>query len=210
VAVHEIDLSDTFPALLQAARDGESWAFERIYLDYASLVIGYVRAHGARDPEDMTQDVFVSLVRGLDRFTGDERDFRSWLLTIAHRRLVDDLRRRGRRPVTVMDVIDLRDRPTHRTLEEESLARLEASGVLSLIDQLTPDQRSVLLLRLLADLSVPEIAAVVGKPETAVKALLRRGQAALLRRLDADGTVVSMPMAASGSEVRSAEGYRFG
>ena len=46
---------------------------------------------------------------------------------------------------------------------------------------LTPDQRDVLYLRILADLSVPEIARVLDKPETAVKALLRRGLARLQR-----------------------------
>ena len=65
---------------------------------------GYLRAHGAAEPEDLAGEVFLQVVRGLDRFSGAERDFRAWVFTIAHRRLVDDApprragRRRRRRP----------------------------------------------------------------------------------------------------------------
>jgi RNA polymerase sigma-70 factor (ECF subfamily) len=178
-----------FTHLLEAARARHAPAFEAIYRGHAGLVLGYLRAHGAHDPEDLTQDVFVAVVRGLDSFVGDERAFRSWILTIAHRRLVDELRRRGRRPVDSLDEVEMPDRPSTSSVEDESLARLQASGVLSAIHELTPDQRSVLLLRLLADLSVPEIAEVVGKPVSAVKALLRRGRASLLTRLGELGPV---------------------
>ena len=68
--------------------------------------------------------------------------------------------------------------------EDEALSRLRAEGIVSAMDQLTDDQRAVLLLRALADLPVKEIATIVGKPESAVKALLRRGVAALARCLD--------------------------
>jgi RNA polymerase sigma-70 factor (ECF subfamily) len=180
-----LDLT-SFAVVLEAARAGGQEAFTAIYSGNAPLVLGYLRANGARDPEDLTQEVFVAVVRSLGAFVGDERAFRSWILTIAHRRLVDDYRRRGRRPVAALDEIDLRDWSPMASPEDESLTRLQAGGVLSAIDQLTTDQRSVVMLRLLSDLTVPEIAEVVGKPESAVKALLRRGQAALLRRLEGD------------------------
>jgi RNA polymerase sigma-70 factor (ECF subfamily) len=180
----------SFPAVLEAARAGEQAAFTAIYEGHAPLVLGYLRANGSRDPEDLAQDVFVAVVRSLGSFVGDERAFRSWILTIAHRRLVDEFRRRGRRQTTAIDEIDLRDWAPSPSPEDVSLTRMQAGGVLSAIDRLTPDQRSVLLLRLLADLTVPEIADIVGKPESAVKALLRRGQAALLRGLDADRMIV--------------------
>ena len=86
--------------------------------------------------------------------------------------------------MTSGDQQDLAQLEAPGSIEDEGLARLQADGVLAIIDSLTEAQRSVLLLRLLADLSVPEIARVVDKPESAVKALLRRGLAALARRLE--------------------------
>jgi RNA polymerase sigma-70 factor (ECF subfamily) len=55
--------------------------------------------------------------------------------------------------------------------------------VIHAVDDLTPDQRSVLLLRVLADLQIADIARIVGKGEPAVKALLRRAVATMGRRL---------------------------
>jgi RNA polymerase sigma-70 factor (ECF subfamily) len=61
--------------------------------------------------------------------------------------------------------------------------RLRTSGLLAAIEELTPDQRAVLYLRAVADLSVPDIARALDKPESAVKALLRRASASMSRRL---------------------------
>ena len=71
--------------------------------------------------------------------------------------------------------------------DTEAMARLRSLGIIDAIDALTPDQRAVLLLRALADLPVRDIAEIVGKPESAVKALLRRAVASLARTLDERG-----------------------
>jgi RNA polymerase sigma-70 factor (ECF subfamily) len=179
-----------FGATLEAARIGDEQALERLYRDTAPLVLGYARANGAREPDDIAQEVFVAMVTRLGTFVGDERSFRSWLLTITHRRLVDDLRRRSRRPLAEIEEQELLDRPAPGAADDDALARLQAAGVLDAIDQLTGDQRAVLLLRMLADLPVNDIAEIVGKPQSAVKALLRRALASLNRNLAVDSVEV--------------------
>lgn len=177
-------IGEDFAQVVAAAAAGDRPAIERLYRDTVPLVRGYFAANRARDIDDLTSDVYVSMMGSLPRFEGDEDRFRSWLLTIAHRRLVDSYRRNGRRPEDPAilgeggtDVIDLTN------AESEALSRLQAAGVLAAIDQLTDDQRAVLLLRTLADLPIRDICGVVGKPETAVKALLRRALASLERQL---------------------------
>ncbi len=59
---------------------------------------GYLRVQGAREPEDLTSEVFLGAFRGLSGFSGDEDQFRSWVFTIAHRRLTDERRRVSHRP----------------------------------------------------------------------------------------------------------------
>jgi RNA polymerase sigma-70 factor (ECF subfamily) len=63
------------------------------------------------------------------------------------------------------------------------LTRLAEDRVRALLDHLSPDQREALMLRVVADLSVEETAAVMGKGYEAVKALQRRGLATLRRQL---------------------------
>jgi RNA polymerase sigma-70 factor (ECF subfamily) len=67
--------------------------------------------------------------------------------------------------------------------EEEALARIGAERVVSVLEALSPDQRAVLLLRVLGDLTVAEVARALGKRPGAVKALQRRGLATVKREL---------------------------
>jgi RNA polymerase sigma factor (sigma-70 family) len=181
---------DRFDELLAAARAGEAWALEALYRDLAPAVLGYLRGQGAAEPSDLASEAFVAVVRGLGRFRGGERDFRSWVFTIAHRRLLDERRRLSRRRERPVDPADLRGLgpgPDVRSAEDEALQGAQASPVVAALSRLTPDQRAVVLLRVLADLSVAEVAAVLGKREGAVKALLRRALAALGRAVSLEG-----------------------
>ncbi|MGH2758612.1 MAG: RNA polymerase sigma factor [Actinomycetota bacterium] len=172
-------LGPAFPDTLQAARAGAPWAWTTLYRDLAPAVTGYLRAHGAREPEDLTSEVFVAVVRGLGDFKGDEAGFRSWVFVIAHRRLLDERRRNFRHPVDLVPTYVV-DTPVEGA-DVEALARVSVEQIRALFSRLTDDQRDVLLLRIVAGLTVEEIAEAVGKRAGAVKALQRRGLAALAR-----------------------------
>jgi RNA polymerase sigma factor (sigma-70 family) len=175
-------IGPSFPDVLAAARRGDERATARLYRDVAPLVLGYLRANRVRDAEDVAGDVFVSMVRSLARFTGDESQFHSWLLTIAHRRMVDHVRRAQDRPERPAPDDSLEaGLPPVAGADQAGIGGVETAHLLAAVDALTSDQREVVLLRALADLTVPQIAAVLGKPETAVKALLRRAVARLSR-----------------------------
>ena len=165
-----------FDSVLSAARAGADWAWERIYADLSGPVIGYLRVHGAAEPEDVAGEVFLQVVRDLPRFApgaGDpERDFRAWVFTIVHRRLLDERRRRGRKPAAPLpDGFEV----SGGDVAHDAETRLDRGRVVDLLAELPPDQRSVLLLRILGDMTIEEIAKATGKRAGAVKALQRRG-----------------------------------
>lgn len=168
-----------FPALLEAARTGDGRAWEIIFHRLAPAVAGYLRVQGAREVDDLTSGVFLGMVRGIATFEGDESAFRSWVFVIAHRRLQDERRRRARRPDPAPLVDDAG--VAGGDVEDEVLWRLARERVESRCAQLAPDQRDVLLLRILGDLTVEQVAAVLNKTPGAVKALQRRGLEALRR-----------------------------
>jgi RNA polymerase sigma factor (sigma-70 family) len=173
---------NAFDDVLTAAQAGAAWAFERLYNDLAPGVAGYLRSQGALDPEDLTSEVFIGVFKGLGGFVGGEEKFRSWVFTIAHRRLTDDRRRRGRRPTSE----PLSGREEVRNggdVEAEALASLGDERVRSLLGMLSPDQRAVLALRIIGDLTVEQVAEAIGKRPGAVKALQRRALAALRKVL---------------------------
>ena len=180
-----------FDAVLRAAHAGAPWALECIFTSLAPVVTGYLRAQGSAEPDDLTSEVFVAVLRNLGDFRGDEAGFRSWVFTIAHRRLLDERRRRARRPPPE----HLADAPEIVAAEltapedvETAIDRsLGAERVRFLCEQLVPGQRDVLLLRLLGDLSIEQVAQALGKSTGAVKALQRRGLLAIGRLLEREG-----------------------
>lgn len=175
---------DPFATLLTAAQAGGQWAFERLYRSLAPAVAGYLRVQGAAEPEDLTSEVFERAFAGLGRFSGGEAQFRSWVFTIAHHRLMDERRRLARRPVAADVAVP--DRAAG-DVEEDALRRVTTERVRRICDSLAPDQRDVLLMRMLAGLTIDEIAAALDKTPGAVKALQRRGLAAVRRQMEHEG-----------------------
>jgi RNA polymerase sigma-70 factor (ECF subfamily) len=172
-----------FDDLCGAALAREPWACRRLYDDYAARVLGYLRAQGAREPEDLTSEVFLRVFDRLPQFTGDEPNFRSWLFTIAHRILIDDARRRQRRPQTTTLGIDV-DNRVAGDVEHEALANVGAEWADAMLASLPPDQRAVVALRVTADLSLEQVADILGKRVGAVKSLQHRALESLRRRCE--------------------------
>jgi RNA polymerase sigma-70 factor (ECF subfamily) len=146
-------------------------------------VVGYLRARKVDDPDGIANDVFLRAFRNLETFDGTPDQFRSWVFTIAHNAAVDNARARGRRPrITSLEVAP-EPATDPETVGRAVEARLEVARIEELLARLSPDQRDVVLLRIVADLSVAETAVIVGKGEEAVKALQRRALAALRRNI---------------------------
>jgi RNA polymerase sigma factor (sigma-70 family) len=179
-------IGEGFPEVLHAARARAPWAFERLYVELAPVVGGYLRLQGAAEPDDLTSETFLGVFGRLASFEGSEQQFRSWVFTIAHRRLIDERRRAVRRPTTMTADTDLLDR-AGGDVEQDALAVLGTARVYELCAGLSDDQREVLILRVVGDLTVEQVAAIVDKSVGAVKALQRRALQALRRKLERDG-----------------------
>jgi RNA polymerase sigma-70 factor, ECF subfamily len=138
---------------------------EEAFREYAAPVHNYLRAAGVADSEDMLGDVFVDVMRGLERFRGDRDALRSWIFTIAHHRVVDEHRRASRRRRHLWSV----STETSFTQDDPMDPALVAA-----LDTLTPDQREVVVLRFVGDLSVETVAALTKRAPGAVKSLQHR------------------------------------
>jgi RNA polymerase sigma factor (sigma-70 family) len=154
---------------------------ESIYRELAPAVLGYLRGSGAAEPEDLLGDVFVAVVRGLPKCSDDEAALRRWVFTVAHHRLVDERRRAATRARDV--TLETQPDPLVEDCYDDVLNRLSASPAVRALASLTADQRAVVLLRDVADLSVADTAVVLGKNAGAVKTTHRRALAALGSRV---------------------------
>jgi RNA polymerase sigma-70 factor, ECF subfamily len=170
---------------LAAARCREPAAVSRIYTAYApALFRFFLAAVGDRhQAEDLTGTAFVSAIEGLPRFYGPVEALGGWLFRIARHDLYDHRRRQARSRIEPLEdnLNEVARVAGADDPEELAIERLDAGRVVAALRELSPDQQEVLLLRMAAGLTAPEVAETLGKTTGAVKALQHRGLASLAR-----------------------------
>lgn len=161
---------------LAACRAGDRRAWAALLAAHGPTVYAVCRRLDP-EPDDAYQAIWERVLRGLDGFVPGERPFRSWLLTVAHRHLVDRHRRRTVRrlvahrssPPEVADdgpsPFDSLDRARQRQALEAALAELSEPA------------RRVVVLHHLHGLDLPAIAATEGVPVGTLKSRLHRARA---------------------------------
>jgi RNA polymerase sigma-70 factor (ECF subfamily) len=151
-----------FADALVAARHGEKAGLSVLYREFQPLLLRYLRVRERGLADDLASETWVAVAQRITEFDGDRSAFSAWLFTIARHRLAD-LRRTSirRRTETVADVSEsARDEPA----EQIALDNLSAQEAVCLIARvLNKDQADVIMLRVLGDLSVSQVAQVMGR-----------------------------------------------
>jgi RNA polymerase sigma-70 factor (ECF subfamily) len=137
----------------------------------------------AADAEDIVQDVFVAAWKHAARFDPAKGRASTWLYRIAANRCIDRRRRRSFRAFIGLDAIT--DEPVGDEPSAHALvgARQELAIVRGGLATLPERQRMALLLRAVADMDVPDIAAVMGVSVGSAEQLLVRGRRALRQHM---------------------------
>ena len=169
---------DPLTSDLLAARDGDRLALAaavrrsqaEVYRLCAALI-------GRTDAEDLTQETYVRAVRALPAFRGDASG-RTWLLSIARRTCIDEIRRRTRR---------------RRRAEPAPLGVVSDPGLgvalEELLQQLDPQQRAAFVCTQIVGLSYEEAAQACGVPIGTIRSRVARARAALVAELRAADAV---------------------
>jgi len=175
--------ADEYPRLVRAARAGEPRAWDALLREHQLPLFAYA-AELTRDREaarDIVQETFAGAVRHIGTLR-DEARFASWLFGIAHQKCVAHFRRNTRteaRFVPAAELLEeigdeLAEDPRERLLREE-----QAEEFFALVEQLPVEQRSALLLHVLEDFPLEEIATIMAVPVGTVKSRLFHARRAL-------------------------------
>jgi RNA polymerase sigma-70 factor (ECF subfamily) len=176
-----------FPELLAAAQDGDEQAFAVLWRDLQPAVLRYLQVVAPEASEDLAADTWVSVIRRLRQFQGDERAFRGWVFTVARHRAIDWRRQAARRPTTSVPVEQLAERPAPDDPVAAVFEGQSTRAALALLAELPADQAEVVALRVLGGLEVAEVARIVGRRPGAVRVLAHRGLRRLAKRVEAAG-----------------------
>ena len=173
-------LGAEFENVLVAAQAGADWAFARLYTELNPRLVRYFTAQAPEAAEDLAAETWMAAARQLPGFEGTEGAFRGWMFTIAHGKLVQHWRHAKRRPKVTSGLDAAVGEAASSDPARDALESATAHEAVELIVRsLTPDQAQVVLLRVLADLDVDQVARIIGKRPGAVRVLQHRA----LRRL---------------------------
>lgn len=182
----------TLVKLLQQAQDsGDPAAFDGLYLLFADRVFRYLLARiGEPDlADDITAQVFLRLIEKIHTYRISERDnvaiFSAWLYRLAHNKMVDVLRSHKRSQELPLE-------HAAYVVSSDSMEAVEGyldfQQILNTLRVLNDQQREVIVLRFVEELSIAETAQIMQKSEGAVKALQHRALETLPRHLQDVGT----------------------
>lgn len=171
------------PDLLQRARRWDEMALTEIYDDFAPAIYRYIyRKTGNADiAQDLTAETFQRFLDALHRDAGPSDHLSGWLYRVAHNLVVDHYRRQPAEPPACIDDIEV-GCPAGQEEHVASQQRAEQARVA--LQQLTPLQQQVLILRFLEEMSLEDVAKVLERTVGSIKALQHRAIGSLQRILE--------------------------
>jgi RNA polymerase sigma-70 factor (ECF subfamily) len=182
-------IGSEFPTVLGAAATGDEQAFGRLWHDLQPRLLRYFAVGSPAAAEDLASETWLGVIRGIDRFQGNEPAFRAWVFTIARHELLDWRRRAARRATEDLAADGLHDLPARDDPAADALEGLATRAALARVATLPPDQAEAILLRVVAGLDVQRVADIMGKRPGTVRVLTHRGLRRLAQQLGAGGQV---------------------
>jgi RNA polymerase sigma factor (sigma-70 family) len=159
---------------MTAPRQRAARPFEEIVVQHGALVMRVCRALvGPADAADAWSETFLSALQAYPRLRAGS-SIRGWLVTIAHRKAIDQLRGTARRPASARELPELAV-PEPPSAEDDELRVA--------LDALPPKQRGAVIYRYLAELSYAEVGELLGSNATAARRSAADGIASLRKRL---------------------------
>ena len=194
------DTNVELATIVARAQAGNELAFGELYARYARHILRYmyVRTRDLELAQDLTQEVFIRVIKGIGglQYRGDKM-FLGWLYTIAGNVLSGQTRRRQITASSLDDTTEVSD-PRG---QERVVLLFDRLSLQHAIAQLTIEQQQVLMLKFFGDMTNQEIAATIGKTEGAVKALQHRAIQALQQIMSQETVEPLMSRALGGADM---------
>ncbi|TAN22902.1 MAG: sigma-70 family RNA polymerase sigma factor [Actinomycetota bacterium] len=179
----ELDLESA----IQSAKKGDESGIVLLFRSFNPQLIRYLRHHIPYDYEDVASETWVAIAKGISDFSGNSRDFRAWMFGISRNKVADFFRTAGK----TREALDREQRHVQNNhhsrfsdwTQDPAIANLSAEEAIeTLVGVLSPHHAEVILLRVVADLSVDDVAKLMGKSPEAIRVIQHRALNTLAKR----------------------------
>ncbi|MCL5077524.1 MAG: sigma-70 family RNA polymerase sigma factor [Actinobacteria bacterium] len=172
---------------IESAKQGNDQGIVTLFRSFNPQLLRFLKNQAPNQYEDIASETWLAIAKGIANFNGNPHDFRSWMFSIARRKLVDHYRTAGKSKIAFEN---LRTRFSQEqslneadSSSEAAISNLSAeSAIEELVNQLPPHHAEVLLLRILGELSVEEVAKIVEKSPEAVRVIQYRALNSLSKK----------------------------
>lgn len=184
---HDLDADDSLGGTsggrrprIAALKSGEPGAWRWFVDEFGQALVNYAARMGHSDPEEVMGATMETVARGIARFEGNHKQFRSYVFSVAHARIVDDLRKSARRTNIGQDYLETRQHHDDHDLDDSPFGAAVADAfdsevLTAALARLSDDQRTMIYLRYVEGMSTKDTARAVGKSEVATRVALSRG-----------------------------------
>jgi RNA polymerase sigma-70 factor (ECF subfamily) len=158
--------------ILAECRAGNLGGFSTLYDRYVGDVFKFVyfKTHHKETAEDLTSHIFIKALEHVQDFDDTKRPFNAWIFSIARNTVIDHYRS-NKAHANIDDIWDLAD---DEDVARDIQARMQMVKVQEYMNELTSEQRDIVILRVWQDLPYKEIAEIVGKSEASCKMMFSR------------------------------------
>jgi len=162
--------------LIKKAQKGEKQAFAALYDTYVEAIYRFIYLKIGRkaDAEDITQQVFLNAWQNIQRYNYKGFPFSSWLYKIAHNAVIDFYRSYNNQAKIELESAEEIIQENGPNQEQEIDSNLDLERIKKAIQQLPPDQQSIIIMRFVDDLPIKEIARILEKNEGTIRVIQHR------------------------------------
>jgi len=157
-------------------RSQNSMLFDELYCRYSGKIYGRCISllNDETVAQDAVQDIFLKIITNLSKFKEDSR-FSTWVYSITYNWCIDLIRKRKKKHhVEVSDDMENLDHVDE--VNDQFLVDVEISRLKIIMEEIPQDDKAILLMKYLEELSIKEITEALGKSESAVKMQIKRAK----------------------------------
>ena len=171
--------------IIKRCQDGDKSAFDELIRTFYPYVGKYLlKLTGDKTlTEDLTQDVFLKVIRTIDRYkTSGRASFATCIITIAKNTFIDYTRRNK----IILSELAEAESQIGNNVENKVIANLEYAEVIKYIESLPPNQATAIRLKYIDEYTLKEIESITGVPAKTVKSRIHEGTKKLRGFLKSD------------------------
>ena len=180
---------DELEVTLTEAITGDEDAFTKIWQHLNSRLSKYVatQCYGSNlDSEGILSETWISVAKDISKFKGDFIQFKGWIYKIARNRIVDAVRKESRQVKSGGDITEYEFEDSKSKADSNIEADESVKKIIAQIKELPKAQAEVIMLRIVGDLEVNEVARILDKSENTIRVLSHRGLETLRSQLRRD------------------------